>query len=336
MQSMIRRASQLGRLVRAGMVTVVVLEMSAFAAVQSLNQGTQNPGVEDAEIHILPIRENVYMLVGAGGNVTLQIGDDGVLVVDTQFPGSSGKILEAIRRVSDKPIRYIINTHIHADHTGGNESIAQAGAGRGGVTDFLGDGARVIAHENVYHRMSGLIGEEAPRLVAAWPTTTFIDEEMDFFFNGEAIQVFHQPAGHTDGDSIVFFRRSDVVSTGDIFVTTSYPVIDVQRGGHINGIIDGLNHILALTVPEEKQEGGTMVIPGHGRLCDEADVFEYRNMVTIIRDRIRDMIQKGMTLEQVKAARPTVDYDVLYGTDTGSWTTEMFVEAVYQNLSSRP
>ena len=180
--------------------------------------------------------------------------------------------------------------------------------------------------------MSGLLGNDKPVSTAATPTDPFATESKDIFFDGEAVQVFHVPAAHTDGDSLVFFRRSDVVSTGDVFVTTSYPILDLQRGGSINGIIAALNRILEITVPAEKQEGGTMVIPGHGRLCDEHDVFEYRNMVTIIRDRIQDMIQKDMTLDQVKAARPTLDYDPRYGNTAGFWTTDMFVEAVYRSL----
>ena len=140
--------------------------------------------------------------------------------------------------------------------------------------------------------------------------------------------LLHQPAAHTDGDSLVFFRGSDVISTGDIFVTTSYPVIDLDRGGSIQGVIDSLNRIIDLTVPAALQEGGTLVVPGHGRICDEADVVEYRDMVTIIRDRIADMLKRGMTLDQVKAARPTEDYDPRYGSSSA------FVEAVYRSLSN--
>jgi len=166
-----------------------------------------------------------------------------------------------------------------------------------------------------------------------WPMDIYRGDQKDLYVNGEAIQLFHQPAAHSDGDSIVFFRKSDVLATGDIFTPGSYPVIHVDRGGSINGVVDALNRILDVTVPAEKQEGGTMVIPGHGRLCDEADVVEYRDMVTIIRDRIRDMIKKGMTLEQVKAAKPTRDFDPVYGSATGPWTTDLFVEAAYRSLS---
>jgi glyoxylase-like metal-dependent hydrolase (beta-lactamase superfamily II) len=154
----------------------------------------------------------------------------------------------------------------------------------------------------------------------------------DLYFNGEAIEILHQPAAHTDGDSLVFFRRTDVVSTGDVFTTTGYPVIRPEDGGSIDGVIAALNRIIEITVPEEKQEGGTLVIPGHGRLCDEADVVEYRDMVTIVRDRIRSMVDMGMTLRQVQAAKPTADYDGRYGATSGRWTTEQFVAAAYESL----
>src|SRR6266849_6152765 len=294
-----------------------------------------------AELHVVPVQGNVYMLVGAGGNITLQVGKEGVLIVDTGLAQMSDKVLAAIRQLSDKPIRYIINTHVHPDHVGGNEKIGPAGstiAGGnvvGNIGESAGKGATIVAHESVLSRMSAPTGAQAPLPFVAWPTDTYANDEKDLFFNGEGIQIFHQRAAHTDGDSIVFFRRSDVVSTGDIFMTTSYPIIDLQRGGSIQGVIDGLNRIIDLTIPAEKQEGGTYVIPGHGRLCDEADVVYYRDMTTIIRDRLEDMIKKGMTLEQVKAARPTRDYDPLYGANTGFWTTEMFVEAAYKSLTTK-
>jgi len=299
------------------------------------------PTSANIELHVVPVQGNVYMLVGAGGNITLQVGKEGVLLVDTGLAPLSDKVLAAVRELSNKPIRYIVNTHVHPDHVGGNEKIGPAGstiAGGnvvGNIGESAGQGATIVAHENVLKRLSAPTGSTAPQPFVAWPTDTFANDEKDLFFNGEGIQVFHQRAAHTDGDSIVFFRRSDVVSTGDIFLTTSYPIIDLQRGGSLQGIIDGLNHIIDITIPAEKQEGGTYVIPGHGRLCDEADVVYYRDMTTIIRDRIEDMIKKGMTLEQVKAAGPTRDYDPLYGATTGFWTTDMFVEAAYKSLSPK-
>jgi cyclase len=290
------------------------------------------------DVHVLPVQGNVSMLVTAAGNVTVQIGDQGVLVVDTSTAEFGDGVVAAIRRLTDKPIRYIVNTNAHPDHIGGNAAIAKAGATVGGGTigaAFTPAGASILAHENVLARMSAPTGAQAPTSTAAWPTNTYFGDRKELFFNGEAIEILHQPAAHTDGDSLVFFRRSDVVSAGDLFVTTGYPMIDAQWGGSIQGVIDGLNRILELTVPKDKQEGGTYVVPGHGRLCDEADVLEYRDMVTIVRDRIRDMVTRGLTLEQVKAAKPTLDYDGRYGSTTGPWTTDRFVEAVYRNSGGK-
>jgi glyoxylase-like metal-dependent hydrolase (beta-lactamase superfamily II) len=298
----------------------------------ALANAQQNPNLDNVEIHVLPVQGNIYMLVGAGGNITVQAGSDGILVVDTQYAELSGKILAAIGTISKGPIRYIVDTHYHQDHTGGNEPIRQAGstiAGGNVAIDIrdAAEGAQIIAHENVLKRMS------AAR-PGALPTRTFFTDAKKFFFNGEGIEVIHQPSAHTDGDSIVFFRRSDVISTGDIFTTTNYPVIDVAAGGTIQGVIDGLNRIVDMIIPVYGQEGGTLVIPGHGRLSDRGDVINFREMTIIIRDRIQDMIKKGMTLAQVKTARPTRDYDPLYGSDP-KWTTDMFVEAVYTTLQKK-
>jgi glyoxylase-like metal-dependent hydrolase (beta-lactamase superfamily II) len=314
--------------------TLLAVGLAILGTVGATSQ-TQN--LDKVEVHVLHVQGNVYMLVGAGGNITVQIGDDGVLLVDTSYEQMSSKVVAAIRTLSNKPIRYIINTHVHADHIGGNAPIAKLGATIAGGNMGVGanTGAAIIAHENVLNRMSAPTGQQASSPSAAWPTDTYFTRKKELFFNGEAIEIIHQPSAHTDGDSIVFFRRSDVVSAGDLFLTTTFPVIDLQRGGNIHGIVEALNHILDITIPKDKQEGGTYVIPGHGRLCDEADVLEYRDMVTIVRDRIQDMVTRGMTLAQVKAARPTLDYDGQYGANTGPWTTEMFIDAVYKNLSTK-
>ena len=292
---------------------------------------------QNAEVHVLPVQGNIYMIVGAGGNITVQTGKDGVLVVDTGLAANADKVLAAIKSISTGPIRYIINTHYHPDHTGGNEKIRLAGstivgANVTGDIQDAGVGAAVISHIDVLNRMSAPTGTQAPSPEKGWPTNTFLDDQKKLYFNGEGVDILHQPAAHTDGDSIVFFRRDDVIATGDIFTTTNYPIIDLAAGGSIQGIIDALQKIVDLIIPIYGQEGGTMVIPGHGRLCDFGDVLNFREMTIIIRDRIQSMIKKSMTLEQVKAARPTQDYDPLYGSTTGFWTTDKFVEAVYKSL----
>ena len=240
-----------------------------------------------------------------------------------------------------KPIRYIINTSASADHTGGNEKLVAAGSGLRG--NLLGgaagnvEGAPVIAHEHVLNRMSAPAGKQAPTPEAAWPTATYNDEltKLPTYFNGEAVIVYHEPAANTDGDSIVMFRHSEVISAGDIFSTVSYPMIDLAKGGSVQGVIRGLNHILDLAVAEYRSQGGTWVVPGRGRLSDTADVASYRNMLVMIRDRVQDLKGKGMTLAQVQAARPSLDFDGRYGSTTGPWTTNMFIEAVYRSLDKK-
>jgi glyoxylase-like metal-dependent hydrolase (beta-lactamase superfamily II) len=333
-----RPAAALPGAARAWVLSAAV----AGGAVLAVGSGAlaQNQDLDAVEIDMLRVRDNVYMLVGAGGNTTVQFGDDGVLVVDTQFAPLSDRILAAIRSVTDGPIRYIVNTHVHGDHIGGNAAIAAAGRFRAGgnVVGDLGSAATataaILAHENVLLRLtSPAPGQEAVPF-AAWPTETFFTDRDEFIFNGEAVQVIHQPAAHTDGDSLVFFRRSDVVATGDLFTTVMYPFIDVASGGTIDGYIDALNAILDITVATNVNEGGTMVVPGHGRLSDEQDVIEYRNMVTIVRDRIREYVRRGMTLDEVMARRPTLDYDGRYGTDTGFWTTSMFIQTIYDQMAA--
>lgn len=327
--------------VPAALLLAVIGYIQPTAARQNPDGRPASPqNAADARVEVFPVRGNIYMLVGAGGNVTLQVGEDGVLVVDPGSGPASEQILAAIRNLTDKPVRWIINTHVHADHTGGNAAVAKAGRslpqGRGGGGSLFSDAeqvAMIVAHDNVQKRMSAPTGQQAPVPFGAWPTLTFFTREKEMFFNGEPIQIIHQPAAHTDGDVVVFFRRSDVVAAGDVFVTTSYPVIDTPRGGTINGVIDALNDLIHITIPQEKQEGGTYVVPGHGRLSDEADVVDLRDMATIVRDRIQAMIAAGMTLEQVKAAKPTLDYDGRYGATSGFWTTDMFVEAVYRTVT---
>ncbi len=325
------RKARLGG-VAAAVLAGVVLAIGGRAAAQP------NQNFDAVQMDIVPVRGGVYMIVGAGGNTTIQVGDQGIMVVDTQFAPLSTKLLAAIRSISDAPIRYVVNTHVHPDHIGGNEAIAKAGRTRAGgnVVGDIGaaatNTANVIAHENVLSRLSSPAAGAAEVPFALWPTETYISRKRELLFNDEAVQIIHQPSAHTDGDSLVFFRRTDVIATGDLFTTVMYPYIDVANGGTIDGYIQALNAIIDLTVPNNVNEGGTLVVPGHGRLSDEQDVIEYRNMATIVRDRIKEYVGRGMTLEQVKAARPTLDFDGRYGTDTGFWTTAQFIEVIYSQM----
>jgi glyoxylase-like metal-dependent hydrolase (beta-lactamase superfamily II) len=277
--------------------------------------------IPQGEIKTVHVKGNVYMLVGAGANIAVNVGEQGIIVVDTGSAEMGDKVLAAIRQLSTKPIRWVINTHMHPDHTGANEQISLSGQ------SVNGNPAPIIAYETTLAQMT-----EAGRPINSRPINTFFDEQRDFPFNGEAVFLRHVPRGHSDGDVFVYFRASDVLVAGDLFLTTTYPVIDSKLGGGVQGFIDGLAAIMDLTVPEHHQDGGTYVIPGHGRISDEADVVEYRDMIVKVRDRIQDAISRGLTLAQVRAEKPTLDFDRRYGSDTGAWTTDMFIEAVYNDL----
>jgi glyoxylase-like metal-dependent hydrolase (beta-lactamase superfamily II) len=283
------------------------------------------------------------MISGAGGNITVQVGEQSVTVVNTGLAPMSDKVIGAIHALTEKPIYTILVTSLDEDLIGGNASFSKAGWATPNsdnipfghdVSDILAlkfpSGAAIIANINVLNRMSAPTGQKSPVPSELWPTDTY-DADFWRMYNSEEIYLYHPPVAHTDGDSFVLFRRSGVISTGDLFnPMVSYPVIDLEKGGGIDGFIDGLNQIIDLLVPEDAEEGGTYVIPGHGRICDRNDVVNYRDMVTILRARIADMVEQGMTLEQVKAADPTSDYDV-----TGHYaaTKDQFIEAVYRDKS---
>jgi cyclase len=319
---------------------------SALAAGGVYRAAAQQKPQGSGDLEILQIQPNFYMIAGAGANIAVQIGRDGVIVVDTGSADRSDQVLAEIRKLTQQPIRYIINTSADSDHVGGNDKLSLAGQSiipTGGLNDIASAGGRapILAEEHVQARLSAPTGKQAPFPAEAWPTNTYSsalqENQKDMYLNGQAIQTFYQPAAHTDGDSIVFFRRSDVVLVGDVLDTTRFPVIDLEKGGGVQGEIDSLNRIIALTVPPIPfvwQEGGTVVIPGHGRICDEGDVVDYRDMVTIIRDAVADLIRKRMTLDQIQKADPTKGYRRRYGSDSGAWTTAMFVEAVYKSLTT--
>ena len=306
-----------------------------------------DPDPHDGEIHVWPVQGDVYMLVGDGANIAVQTGEQGALVVDTGTGRLADKTIAAIQKlIGDKPIQFIVNTSFHSDHTGGNEKVRAAGADPSVLGSFFsagaqsfadaGVGATIIGHQNVLNRMSAPTGKVAPTASDGWPSDTFLQGRRRKYYNDEAVEIFWAPNAITDGDSFVHFRRSDVIVTGDLFTTTQYPFIDTKNGGSLQGLIAALNKILDKTVYKHQGEGGTLIIPGHGRVCDEFEVAEYRDMLAVIRDRIRAMMDKGATLEQVKAAHLTVDYDVRFGATTGLWTTDMFVEAVYASLKQSP
>ncbi len=320
------------RLIKFG---ILALALTAWAQAQGRGPQTNR----NADVHVWPAQGNIYMLVGPGGNTTVQVGKDGILLVDTQFAEVAPKILAEIKKLNPGELRYIIDTDADSDQVGGNEALRKAGStiAGGNVAGDLGaaaaEGAAIIAHENVLNRMSAPTGKVASTPTGAWPTDTFFGDEKKLFFNGEGIEIIHLPNAHSDGDVVVFFRKSDVIATGDLFTTTMYPVIDTAHGGTINGYIDGLNKILDLVITVYGQEGGTLIIPGHGRLSEQGDLINHREMATVVRDRVQDMIKKGMTLEQVKAAKPTFDYDPEY--NKPAWTADQFIEAVYKTLPKK-
>jgi cyclase len=296
-----------------------------------------DPEPRDGDIHAWRLRNNVHLLLGDGGNVVVQVGDEGAFVVDSGSGRLADKTVAAIRRLTDKPIQFIANTSARSEHTGGNGVLRTSGSDPSVRGSFFsmqfadaGVGATIMAHQNVQNRMTALNAQ-----ASGVPSDTFLEERRRTFHNGDAIEMLWEPNAITDGDSIVHFRQADVIVAGDLFTTTQFPFIDVEHGGTVQGEIKALNDILNRTVYQHEGEGGTIVVPGHGYVSDEHEVVEYRDMVAIVRDRVLAMIAKGATLEQVKAARPTADYDTRYGATTGPWTTAAFVEAVFRDLSRR-
>jgi glyoxylase-like metal-dependent hydrolase (beta-lactamase superfamily II) len=290
---------------------------------------------------VVAVRPNFFLIAGAGGNIGVQVGEDGVVVVDAGSAASAAAVLAAIKKITPQPIRYIIDTGPGVDHVGGNDVLSKAGnqfypgtRSAGSRPDAVRSVAAILAAEGVLRHMTTAASTAARPLVGA-PTESFHYAKKFLYLNDEAIEVLHQPAAHTDSDAFVFFRRSDVVAAGDVIDARRFPVIDVERGGSINGLIAALNRlseIAVASVPIVSREAGTVVIPGHGRLYDQFDVIEYRDMITIIRDRVRELVNAGRSLEQVKAARPALGYEGRYGNAGGDWTTEKFVESVYRSL----
>jgi cyclase len=326
---------------------ISVIAIAVLAAGSSALAQQPQAGSEDLEV--LQVHPNFYMIAGAGGNIAVQIGPIGVVLVNAGREEMADKVLAAVKKLTNLPIRYIIDTSGDAGMVGGNAKLAKAGAtilagavGQSGVTEEVinnGGMASVIAHENVLLRMSAPTGKVAPFPEELWPSKTYAFEKgYAMSLNGEGIQVLHVPNAHSDGDSIVLFRHTDVIVAGDIYDTTRFPVIDTEKGGSIQGEIAALNRLLELTIPAIPfpwEEGRTLLIPGHGRICDDSDLVEYRDMITIVRDNVQDLISSGMTLDQIKKADPAKAYRGRYGADAGPWTTDMFIEAIYKGLTER-
>jgi glyoxylase-like metal-dependent hydrolase (beta-lactamase superfamily II) len=324
-------------------VLAACLAFTTGGGVQAL-QAQQPPPT--GELEIVEVRPNVHMIVGAGSNILVHTGWMGAIVVDTGSSDMSDEVLRTIRRITDKPIRMIINTGADIHHVGGNEALASAGVnllrgnpfGGGGGLNIRATGAGIMAHENVLLRMSAPTGKETPFTADAWPTESFTGaRNVSLYLNGDGVQMIHQPAAHSNADTFVHFRRADVIATGDILDLRHFPVIDVENGGTINGTIDALTRLIELSVPAVPMvwhEDRTLIVPGHGRITDQADVVEYRDMLTIIRDRVQDLIKKGQSLDQIKKANPTAGFRKQYGPESGPWTTDMFVTAVHRTLTT--
>lgn len=301
----------------------VLVAAAVWLAAQEIKTKSKLIVAGEPEVQVVPVQGNVYMFHTAAGNITVQAGRDGALLVDTVSPAIAPKAMAAIRQITEGPILWIVNTGFRASHTSGNEAFSKLSLAS------TNQRPRIIAQNNALERIGAMPAGSQPAL---WPNDAYFTASKDFAFNGEGIVVYHMPAAHTDGDSVVFFRRSDVLSVGDLYVPGRYPAIDVERGGSVDGLIAALNKILDITVPLKYQEAGTYVIPGKGRLSEEADVVEYRDMVTIVRDRVLDGLKKNRTLDQIKASKPTLDYDPEYS--KGEISANNFIEAVYRSLRS--
>jgi len=308
----------------AGFAGFAVLGVTLAAQEQfiDVNRGIKEVGTH-GPVHTIHVAGGVHALIGGGANVVISVGEEGVFVVDTGAAAQWDNIIAAIRELSNKPIRWIVNTTLDADHIGNNEKMSNAGR------TVNGNPTAIISHEKLPIRMIKL---PVPVPVTARPVNTFFGDQRDLHFNDNPVFIYRS-LSHTDGDVFVHFRQADVIAAGDTFQTTTYPNIDVANGGTTQGYIDGLERILDLAVPKHLEEGGTYIVPGHGRISDEADVLEYHDMIFIVRDRIRDAIKRGMTLDQVKAARFTRDYDARYAAPSGPGSTANFVESVYRDLN---
>ena len=316
-------------------LAAVALGLTVCGALSTRSAAQDNGGID-----VVKVRKNFYMLAGAGGNIGVQIGSDGIVLVNTGAAAATDKVLAALKTLTELPIRYIIDADAGADFVGGNEKLAKAGYtiftnALGGGANALpnGGGASILAHDSVLRRIS--TGKDAlPN--GAWPNEAFFTPRKAIRMNDEGLEIFYQPAAHSNADSFVLFRSSDVVVTGDVMDTTRFPVIDLANGGSIQGEIDALNRLIDLTIaptPFIYKDVGTYVIPGHGRVCEQAEVVDYRDMVVLVRDVVADLVKQGKTLDQIKAAHPALPYETRYGTQAG--VTNAFVEAIFKSLQAK-
>jgi glyoxylase-like metal-dependent hydrolase (beta-lactamase superfamily II) len=295
------------------------------------------------------------MIASPVSNIGVQIGPDGIVLANAGTREAAADVLSAIQKLTKEPIRYIIDTNPDADLVGGNQIFAKAGLRMGALPVRPGevpgedDAAFIVAHEKVLQRMSAVSGGKPLFPPEAWPTETFDFNRKSMSFNGDGIEILRLPPAHTDSDSVVLFRRSDVLAAGNILDATRFPMIDLARGGSIQGEIDALNRLIDLTIAPgpllgtptaaiatgtSVLPGGTEVIPGRGRVFRQIDVVDYRDMVVIIRDTIKHYMDQKMSLEQIKAAAPAKAWEPRFGATSGGWTTNDFVEAVYKSLTT--
>ncbi len=297
---------------------LAVLAMAMFFFIGSVDLYAADGGkYRDVEIKTIALGNGIYMLMGAGGNMGVSVGEDGVFLIDDQFAPLTEKIKAAIARISDKPIKFLVNTHWHGDHTGGNENLSR-------------ENVVIVAQDNVYTRMSvdsvieafGMTVPASPK--AALPVITFSDN-VTFRLNGREIYVFHQSHAHTDGDSVVYFRRSNVIHTGDVLFNGRYPLIDISNGGSIDGLIQAVKTILPMA------DAQTKIIPGHGPLANQKDLQAYLKMLTTVRLRMQKFIDAGKSIEDIIALKPNADYDLTLG--KASINPQQFMRIVYDSLT---
>src|SRR5215467_9566638 len=316
-----------------------VLRIAVGVAVWSVLSGSL--AAQDSSPDVVKVRKNFYMIAGAGGNIGVQIGSDGVVLVNAGAASASEKVLATLKQLTDLPIRYIINVDAGADFVGGNEKLARAGytiftnalGNPAALQAMTGGGASILSHDSILRRMAAA---KPPFPANAQPNEAFFTPRKAIRMNDEGIEILYQPAAHSSADSFVLFRSSDVVVAGDVVDFTRFPVIDAANGGTVQGEIDALNKLIDLTIaptPFIYKDVGTYVIPGHGRLCEQMEIVDYRDMVVLVRDNVAELMKQGKTLDQIKAARPALPYETRYGAQSG--VTNAFVEAIYKSLNTK-